>query len=202
MNQDQATMMTRITQQMEQIADKVNNNNTACNPERQANQGVPNSIGTTNTSNPVVYNVANLPATVRERYTKNDTVKIPSATEMEPFILPNPTGTNPNAITYSSHFVDRPRVITQNDSLFDLRNNDQSKSATRDKNFLATFPKLDGEQSHLVRKWYQEVLDHCTKLNISLHPYYLFRKEAGLEITYLTEIILPTMMKGICLLSA
>ena len=109
---------------------------------------------------------------------KKDNRKILSSTETEPFIRPNRTATNPNAITYSNYFVDGPGVVAGDGTLFDLTNTNQSKSSTRDKNFLATFPKLYGEQSHIVRKWYQEVLDHCTRLNLYLHPYYLFRKEA------------------------
>ena len=53
-----------MTKQMEWTADKVNNSNVGQNPEQQANQGVQNPIGTTNTGNPAFYNLANLPATV------------------------------------------------------------------------------------------------------------------------------------------
>ena len=62
-----------------------------------------------------------------------------------------------------------------------IQDNNQSKSSTKDKNSLATFPTFCGAQSHLVRKWCQEVLNHCTRLSISLHPYYLSLKETDME---------------------
>jgi hypothetical protein len=62
-----------------------------------------------------------------------------------------------------------------------IQDNNQSKSSTKDKHSLATFPAFCGAQSHLVRKWCQEVLNHCIRLRISLHPYYLSLKETDME---------------------
>lgn len=175
MTQEQGTMMTIL----ERIVDKMNSNNNR-QPGQQTDQGVRGQMGTANTGNPAYYNKANMPDLVRERYEKKDESKILTSNEMKPFILPNPTPEDPNATITSNYFVDGPRVVTRDGTLFDLTFHDQSKPASKaDKTFLATFPKLYGEHPHVVRKWYREVLDHCKRLNIYLHPYYLFRKKAN-----------------------
>lgn len=168
--------MTKLSENMDRIAAKLSQTNVR--PATTQNQGVQNPIGTTNTGNPAFYNIANLPHDVRNRYDKKDQGRILTRSEMGPLEVPDPTPNNPNGTKLMNYFVDGPRLVTRDGTLFDLTTVDPSKTATRDKNFLATFPKLYGEAPHQVRKWYQEVQDHCTRLNVYLHPYYLFRKEA------------------------
>lgn len=173
--QEQGTMMTIL----ERIVDKMNEGNNQ-NTGQQANRQNRNPGTTDNMGNPNFYNKARLPDVVRTRYEKRDERKILTAEEMKPFVLPNPTPEDPNATVTSNYFVDGQRVVTRDGTLFNLASYDQSKPASKaDKTFLATFPKLYGERPHVVRKWYREVLDHCKRLNIYLHPYYLFRKNAN-----------------------
>ena len=37
--------------------------------------------------------------------------------------------------------------------------------------------KLKDDTPHMVRKWYQPVLEYCVRFHIYLHPYYLFCKD-------------------------
>ena len=186
---DHDAALAKLTEQLERISNKIDGNQqgSARGQQGQGGQGQggqnqggqnQNSLGTNNTGNPSFYNLSNLPPNVRERYDKKDSGKILTFSEMGPFAIPNPTAQDPDATIQRNYFAEGPRVVVRDGTLFDLTNNDQSKLAQREKTFLATFPKLYGEQPHMVRKWYQEVLDHCSRLNVYLHPYYLFRKEA------------------------
>ena len=175
MTNDHDAAMAKLTEALERVSNSVRGNQPQGSPSQAQNQ---NPIGTRNTGNPEHYNIKNIPATVKERYTKNDEGIILTSSEMTPFTLPNPSNDDPDGTVIRNYFVDGPRLITRDGTLFDLTSTDQSKSAHRDKNFLSQFPKLYGEEAHVVRKWYQEVQDHCSRANIYLHPYYLFRKEA------------------------
>ena len=186
-NQDQATAMQAIANQMERLGERLDaqlpgNNPTGNNPTQQANQGVqnPNQIGTANTGNPTFYNRANMPQQVLVRYEKQKNRDIFSEDNMAPFIFPAPTQADPSATRSGNYFMDGPIIVTRDGTLFDLTNNDQtSKSNSRDKLFTSAFPKLTGERPEQIRQWYNMVLRHCIRQNIYLHPYFLFRMEAN-----------------------
>ena len=168
------TTMTALLGHMNQ------NNNPPQGTNNTNNQGqprIPTGTGPT-TGIGLTWNPNALPLQVKERYLNRE--KILTGNEMTAFNIAIPGNATPVGMySYLDPPGIGPRLITRNGLCFDLTRNERSKEASRDKQFIANFPRMQGNTPEQIRKWYREVTAFALGHNIYIHPYYLFRKEAS-----------------------
>ena len=177
----QGNQLSQAITTMTALLGRMNQNNPTQNQASQAsnNPNIPQgTTGSPHTGIGLPWNPNSLPTQVKERYLKREGIL--TGSEMLPFNIATAGSPAPVKMIY---YLDPPgigpRLITRDGLCFDLTRNERSKEASRDKQFIANFPRMQGDAPEQIRKWYREVTAFALGHNIYVHPYYLFRKDAA-----------------------